>query len=87
MTLNQESIDRTRRDFLTSSASGLGMAALGAMLTADGVISASPYAGTSFHADQADSLVQHFAPKAKTAFSCFRRVHRRIWICLIRSQN
>jgi hypothetical protein len=34
-----ESLHRTRRAFLTTTASGLGMAALGAMLTEDGLIS------------------------------------------------
>ena len=34
-------IERTRREFLTTTASGLGMAALGGMLTDDGVISSA----------------------------------------------
>ena len=49
----QQRIEQVRRDFLTTSASGLGLAGLGAMLTADETI--SPLA----------IKPPHFAPKAK----------------------
>ncbi len=49
----EKNIEQVRRNFLTSSASGLGMAALGAMLSADEAI--NPLA----------MKPPHFAPKAK----------------------
>ena len=49
----QQHIDRVRRDFLTTSASGLGLAAIASMLSAD--------EGTNPLA----SKMPHFAPKAK----------------------
>jgi len=49
----EQNIEQVRRNFLTSSASGLGMAALGAMLNADEAI--NPLA----------MKTPHFAPKAK----------------------
>ena len=49
----EESIEQVRRNFLTSSASGLGLAALGAMLNADEAV--NPLA----------MKPPHFAPKAK----------------------
>ena len=49
----QQHIDRVRRDFLTTSASGLGLAAIASMLNAD--------EGTNPLA----SKMPHFAPKAK----------------------
>jgi len=49
----QQSIEQVRRDFLTTSASGLGLAALGAMLSAD--------EGTN----PLRSKLPHFAPKAQ----------------------
>ena len=45
MTPFQNHIDRTRRDFLTSSACGLGGAALSAMLSRDGVLAANTEIG------------------------------------------
>lgn len=63
----QRFIDRARRDFLTTSASGLGMAALGAMLSGDG-----PLQSTAIASDEGKPGVgplsvrpPHFAPKAK----------------------
>ena len=49
----EQNIEQVRRNFLTSSASGLGLAALGAMLSADEAI--NPLA----------IRPPHFAPKAK----------------------
>ena len=49
----EKNIEQVRRNFLTSSASGLGMAALGAMLNADEAI------------NPLEMKTPHFAPKAK----------------------
>ncbi len=63
----------SRRHFLTSTASGLGMLALGAALTEDGVLQSVNAAGTT-----PDRMVQplapkapHFAPKAKRCIFLF----------------
>ncbi len=64
---------QTRRDFLTSNASGLGLIGLGAMLTQDGVLSPR-----SVMAAESDSVINplapkapHFAPKAKSCIFIF----------------
>lgn len=60
-------IARTRREFLTTSASGLGGIALGSMLSDDGVLNAA----TASHADQLAALRPHNSPKAKACIFIF----------------
>ncbi|HSI33951.1 MAG: DUF1501 domain-containing protein [Phycisphaerae bacterium] len=68
----EDRIHRTRRDFLTTTASGLGMAALGHMLTADGVCAAPPIGnGQSAIANPLSPKPPHFAPKAKSCIFIF----------------
>src|SRR4051812_29160291 len=55
----------TRRAFLTSSASGLGMAALAALLQEDGVLSASSANQTT------ETKAPHFAPRARRCIFIF----------------
>lgn len=65
-------IARTRREFLTTTASGLGLAALGAMLTDDGLL--TPAHAAPRPADAAKPLSPrrpHFAPKAKACIFIF----------------
>jgi hypothetical protein len=45
--LTKQAVQRTRREFLTTTASGLGMAGLGAMLAGDGLISPQNALGAS----------------------------------------
>jgi len=61
---------RTRRDFLTTSASGLGMAALGGMLSDDGLL-ASARAETAPAVDPLAPAAPHFEPKAKSCIFIF----------------
>lgn len=66
----REYVLRTRRDFLTTSASGLGMLALASMLQQDGLLASSPEAA----ADGSNPLAPkppHFAPKAKACIFLF----------------
>jgi hypothetical protein len=63
---------QTRRNFLTTSACGLGSAALGAMLTEDGVLSSANAA--DFNLNSASPLApkpSHFDPKAKACIFIF----------------
>jgi uncharacterized protein (DUF1501 family) len=64
-------IDRTRRDFLTSSASGVGAVALTAMLAKDGLASPTP-ASTQLVKDAVARLAPHFAPTAKSCIFFFQ---------------
>lgn len=64
--------DAARREFLTTSASGLGMAAVGALLTSDGVLNAAPPPGAAEAARHLTSRLQHFAPKAKSCIFLFQ---------------
>ncbi|MCB1209278.1 MAG: DUF1501 domain-containing protein, partial [Verrucomicrobiales bacterium] len=63
----EEQILRTRREFLTTSASGLGMMGLGAMLAQDGLISAAEVGGT----DPLRPRAPHFPAKAKNCIFIF----------------
>ncbi|MEQ1827415.1 MAG: DUF1501 domain-containing protein [Pirellula sp.] len=63
MRLRPETIQHLRRDFLTTSASGLGMAALGAMLGNDGLANAGE--GDLVKSNPLAIKPPHFAPKAK----------------------
>jgi len=59
--------DAARRQFLTSTASGIGLAALGSLLAADGLVGPAQ-AGTA-----SDALpAPHFAPKAKRCIFLFQ---------------
>jgi hypothetical protein len=65
---NHEYLRQSRRDFLTSSTSGIGLLALASMLRDDGLL-----AGEA-HSDSADPLtpkVAHFAPKAKNCICIY----------------
>lgn len=64
----------TRREFFNTTASGLGMAALGAMLTNDGVLSAaaaSPAEDVQSLANPLAIKAPHFEPKAKSCIFIF----------------
>jgi hypothetical protein len=66
--------ERTRRDFLLSSASGLGAVGLGSMLAADGLLNPSTAAGTSEGLDAVNPLAPrdpHFPAKAKACIFIF----------------
>jgi hypothetical protein len=63
---------RTRREFLTTTASGLGMAALGAMLSHDGVLSPNAAMAAGNEANAATFKPPHFAPKAKNCIFLFQ---------------
>ncbi len=71
--LNSSLAANTRRDFLTSTASGLGMMGLGAMLAQDGVLST----GSAMGAETAPAInplapkQPHFKPKAKACIFIF----------------
>ena len=58
---------RTRREFLTTPASGLGGIALGSMLAHDGVLNAT----TAADPDQFAKLTPHRSPKAKACICIF----------------
>jgi hypothetical protein len=59
-----EIIRMTRRDFLATSASGLGALALASLLEGDGLLAAESKAGQS--PNPLDAKPPHFAPKAKS---------------------
>ena len=63
----REGIRQTRRDFLTSSASGVGLLALASMLRDDGLLAADPTSGSS----SALAGAPHFAPKAKSCICIY----------------
>lgn len=70
-----EHITRTRRSFLNTTASGLGMAALGSMLTGDGVLSSAHAASPAADANDAVNPLAprppHFEPRAKACIFIF----------------
>ena len=64
----QEYIDLTRRDFLTTTANGIGFAAVAAMLQKDGLLAAE-------NTDAVNPLApkpSHFAPRAKNCIFIFQ---------------
>lgn len=65
--------DSSRRDFLTSAASGLGAMGLGAMLTQDGVLSPQTVSAAESVANEDPLAVKqpHFQPKAKACIFIF----------------
>jgi uncharacterized protein (DUF1501 family) len=73
---SQDTVASTRRDFLTTTASGLGMMALGSMLTDDGVLRSASAARPELASsdDAANPLAvrkPHFEPKAKACIFIF----------------
>ena len=61
-----EYVTRTRRDFLTSTASGLGLAALGNMLAGDGLFSPSKASADEAIKQAVMTRMPHFASQAKS---------------------
>ncbi len=59
----REQVSRTRRQFLATSASGLGKLALASLLHRDGLLVQAALGGAS--AQTPEQLRSHFAPKAK----------------------
>ncbi len=67
-----EAIGQSRREFLTSAASGLGMAALAATLAGDGVLGPhGAQAGELLHTDPLAAKPPHIAPRAKACIFIF----------------
>ena len=66
------SAQHARRQFLTSSASGLGLAALGSMLTQDGLLNQATAASRESVVNHVTSNLHHFAPKAKSCIFLFQ---------------
>jgi len=68
-----ELANSSRRDFLTSSASGLGAAALGSLLTADGVLSpeSTVHAADLAGVNPLSPKSPHFNPKCKSCIFVF----------------
>jgi hypothetical protein len=64
----QTHILRTRREFLTTTASGLGLAALGSLLTQDNILTA---ATVSPNSNPLAPRRPHFAPRAKSCIFIF----------------
>jgi len=64
-------VERSRREFLTTTASGLGAAALGSLLSDDGVLSAATVAGTGDSANPMLPRQPHFEPRAKSCIFIF----------------
>ncbi|MGH7127037.1 MAG: DUF1501 domain-containing protein [Planctomycetaceae bacterium] len=72
MTPFEQSVLHTRRGFLTTSASGLGLAALGAMLSDDGLLASAQAAPATGGSDDPHApRPPHFAPKAKACIFIF----------------
>jgi len=69
--INNDIASRTRREFLNTTASGLGMAALGAMLSGDGMLSAAPPTAEAGIANPLAPKPPHFDPKAKACIFIF----------------
>jgi len=70
-----EQVRRTRREFFNTTASGLGMAALGSMLAADGILAPATCQGAeSISAEAPNPLAlkpTDFAPRAKSCIFIF----------------
>src|SRR4051795_4805645 len=59
-------IRQSRRDFLTSTASGIGLLALASMFRDDGLLAAE-----ATPADSLGAALPHFAPKAKSCICIY----------------
>ena len=69
----QEALHQTRRNFLTTSASGLGTLAVASLLREEGLLAADATSGKS-KPDEANPLAPrppHFAPRAKACICIF----------------
>ena len=67
-----EPVSQCRREFLTSTASGLGLAALGAALAGDGVLGAQhAHAALPAGVEPLVPRPPHFAPRAKSCILIF----------------
>jgi len=67
-------VQQSRRQFLTTSASGLGAAALASLLAGDGLLAADATSGLASAGDAANPLTPrppHFAPRAKQCIFIF----------------
>ena len=64
-------VTRTRREFLNTTASGLGMAALGSMLTRDGLMPAASAASAADGGNPLAPTQPHFDAKAKACIFIF----------------
>jgi len=64
-------VQQTRRNFLTTSASGIGAAALGSLLTADGLLTPARAATANDTTNPLAPRRPHFAPKAKSCIFIF----------------
>src|SRR5881394_1901191 len=65
----QNHIHQSRRDFLTSTASGVGLLALASMLRDEGLLAAEPDATDA--ANPLTPRLPHFAPKAKACICIY----------------
>ena len=65
MTPAEEHALRCRRNFLTTSASGIGLAALASLLRDDGLLAATP------EGNPLAPRAPHFAPKAKACIGIY----------------
>src|SRR5215207_2083963 len=63
-----QAVDQTRRQFFTSTASGLGLLALSSMLQQDGLLAAEPSRAES---DPLLPRPPHFVPRAKNCIFIF----------------
>src|SRR5215213_1785209 len=65
---------QTRREFLTTTANGIGMMALGSLLTQEGLLTPASAAASSSAITMNDPLLSkkpHFAPRAKNCICIF----------------
>src|SRR2546421_12945970 len=62
---------QTRREFLTTTANGLGLMALGALLTEEGLIAPALAAPAAALNDPLSRQPPHFAPRAKNCIFIF----------------
>ncbi len=68
----QEHVNQSRRDFLSTSANGIGMLALASMLQKDGLMAASPSGlAASDPSNPLQARPPHFAPKAKNCICIY----------------
>jgi hypothetical protein len=76
---------RTRREFLTTTASGLGLAALGSLLTQDSILTANTISPTSN--PLSPQAAPTSPPKPNPASSSSWKAAPPRWTCLIRNRN